>query len=160
MLKWSADGSLPHGGVSMNEVWDELGCMTDPNKVSPDQEIRDLAIGGLAIGRSLRIQAIVSLLLAGGLLLVSQVAAYSSMFGSLAAFIPALFFALVVTPKFGPDSAVFLRAAVIAEAGKILITALICVAVFIWVKPLAAGWFFTGMAVGIFSGRLGMSYRV
>ena len=154
MLKWSADGSQPYGGVPMNEVWDELGCMTEPNKVSPDQ-----AIGDLAIGRSLRIQSIVSLLLAGGLLLVSQVAAYSSMFGSLAAFIPALFFALVVTPKFGPDSAAFLRAAVIAEAGKILITALICVAVFIWVKPLAAGWFFTGMAVGIFSGRLGMFYR-
>ena len=98
----------------------------------------------------------VSMLLAGGLLLVGPVAAYSSMFGSLAAFIPALFFALVVTPKFGPDSAAFLRAAVIAEATKILLTALICVAVFVWVKPLAAGWFFTGMAIAIFSGRLGM----
>jgi len=96
------------------------------------------------------------MLLAGGLYLVGPVAAYSSMFGSLAAFIPALFFALIVTPKFGPDSAAFLRAVVIAEAGKILLTALICVAVFVWVKPLAAGWFFTGMVVVIFSGRMGL----
>jgi len=47
----------------------------------------------------------------------------------------------------------------IAEVVKILVTALICVAVFVWVKPLAAGWFFTGMAVTIFSGRLGLLYK-
>ena len=111
---------------------------------------------GRLISRGLRAQSISSLVLAGGLLLVSPVAAYSSMFGSLAAFIPALFFALVVTPKFGADSAAFLRTAVIAEALKILLTALLCVAVFVWVKPLAGGWFFAGMAMGIFSGRLGM----
>jgi F0F1-type ATP synthase assembly protein I len=111
------------------------------------------------ISRGLRIQSTVSLLLAGGLVLVGPVAAYSSIFGSLAAFIPALFFALVVTPRFGPDSAAFLRAAVIGEAVKISVTALICVAVFTWVRPLAAGWFFVGMAVAIFSGRLGMLYK-
>ena len=118
------------------------------------------APNGLFISRGLRVQSTVSLLLAGALLLVGPVASYSSMFGSLAAFIPALFFALFVAPKIGPDSAAFLRAAVIGEALKILITALICVAVFVWVKPLAAGWFFTGMAAGIFSGRLGMFFRV
>jgi ATP synthase protein I len=107
----------------------------------------------------LRVQSTASLILVLGLLLVGQVAAYSSMFGSLAAFIPALFFALVVTPKFGPDSAAFLRTAVIAEVVKIFLTALICMAVFMWVKPLAAGWFFTGMAVTIFSGRLGLLFR-
>ena len=111
---------------------------------------------GRLISRGLRIQSIASLLLAGGLLLLGPVAAYSSIFGSLAAFIPALVFALLVTPKFGPDSAAFLRAAVIGEAAKILLTALICVAVFVWVKPLAAGWFFAGMAVALFAGRLGM----
>ena len=115
---------------------------------------------GRLISRGLRIQSIASLLLAGGLLLLGPVAAYSSMFGSLAAFIPALFFALVVTPKFGPDSVAFLRTAVMAEVGKILLTALICAVVFIWVKPLAAGWFFTGMAVVIFSGRLGLLFKV
>jgi len=109
------------------------------------------------IGRGLRIQSISALLLAGVLLLVGPVAAYSSVFGSLAAIIPALFFALVITPKFGPDSAAFLRAAVIAEAGKILLTAMICVAVFVWVEPLAAQWFFAGMLLTIFSGWLGMA---
>jgi F0F1-type ATP synthase assembly protein I len=123
--------------------------MTDPESTIPD----------LKIARSLRVQSTVSLLLAGSLLLVDQVAAYSSMFGSLAAFLPALFFALVVTPKFGPDSAAFLRTAVLAEVGKILITALICIAVFVWVKPLAPGWFFTGMVVVIFSGRFGLIFR-
>ncbi|NOR20838.1 MAG: hypothetical protein GQ538_12210 [Xanthomonadales bacterium] len=117
------------------------------------------APNGLLISRGLRVQSMAFMLLAGALLLVSPVAAYSSMFGSLAAFIPALFFALFVAPKIGPDSAAFLRAAVIGEALKILITALICIAVFVWVKPLAAGWFFAGMAVGIFSGRLGMLFR-
>jgi len=111
------------------------------------------------VSRSLRIQSVVSLLLAGGLLLVGPVAAYSSMFGSLAAYIPALLFALVVTPKFGSDSATFLRTAAIAEVAKLFLTALICAAVFVWVKPLAAGWFFTGMAAVIFSGRLGLLYR-
>lgn len=141
MLKWSAVGSLPREGLPTSEV----RRMTIPDSRS--------------ISRGLRIQSITSLLLAGGLLLVGPVAAYSSIFGSLAAFIPALFFALVVTPKFGPDSAAFLRAAVIGEVVKILVTALICVAVFVWVKPLAAGWFFAGMAVAIFSGRLGLLYR-
>jgi ATP synthase protein I len=111
------------------------------------------------VARSLRIQTIVALLLAGGLLLVGPVAAYSSIFGSMAAYIPALFFALLVVPKFGADSAVFLRTAAIAEVAKLLMTALICMAVFIWIKPLAAGWFFAGMATVIFSGRLGLLYK-
>jgi len=114
---------------------------------------------GQLISRSLRVQSTTALLLAGGLLLVGPVAAYSSMFGSLAAFIPALFFALIVTPKFGPDSAAFLRTAVLAEVAKILLTALISVAVFVWVKPLAASWFFISLVVVIFSGRLGLLFR-
>lgn len=120
----------------------------------PQEQLRNRSIR-----RGLRVQSFVSLLLAGGLLLVSPVAAYSSLFGSLAAFIPSLFFALLVVPKFGPDSAAFLRTVVMAEVGKILLTALLCVAVFIWVKPLAAEWFFIAMVVVIFSGRLGMFYR-
>lgn len=97
-----------------------------------------------------------SLVLAGVLLLVDPIAAYSSMFGSLAAFIPALFFALLATSRIGSDSAAFLRTVFLAEAGKLLLTALVCVAVFVWVKPLAGGWFFVGMVFTIFSGWLGM----
>lgn len=108
------------------------------------------------IGRSLGIQSTASLVLAIGLILYDPVAAYSSLFGSLAAFIPALFFARIVVPKAGSNSAAFLRTAVLAELGKLLLVALICVAVFVWVKPLAAGWFFVGMAVTVLSGQLGM----
>ena len=108
------------------------------------------------VARSLRIQTVVALLLAGGLLLLGPVAAYSSMFGSLAAFIPSLLFALLIVPKFGADSVAFLRTAAIAEVAKLLMTALICTAVFVWVKPLAAGWFFAGMVAGIVSGRVGL----
>jgi len=108
------------------------------------------------VSRGLRIQTIVALVLAGGLMLVGPVAAYSSLFGSLAAYIPALFFALLVAPKFGADSTTFLRTAAVAEVLKIFLTGLLCAAVFIWVKPLAPLWFFTGMAAVIFSGRLGL----
>lgn len=111
---------------------------------------------GQLVSRSLRIQSAVALLMAGGLLFIGPVAAYSSMFGSLAAYIPSLFFALVVVPKFGSDSATFLRTAAIAEVAKIFLTGLLCAAVFIWIKPLSAGWFFAGMAVVIFSGRFGL----
>jgi F0F1-type ATP synthase assembly protein I len=108
------------------------------------------------VSRGLRIQTIVALVLAGGLMLVGPVAAYSSLFGSLTAYIPALFFALLVVPKFGADSVTFLRTAAVAEVAKIFLTGLLCAAVFIWVKPLAPGWFFAGMVAGIFSGRLGL----
>lgn len=116
------------------------------------------ATNGQMVSRGLRIQSAVALLLAGGLLLVGPVAAYSSLFGSLAAYIPALFFALVLVPKFGADSAKFLRTAAVAEVAKIFLTGLLCAAVFIWVKPLSPGWFFTGMVVVIFSGRFGLLF--
>jgi F0F1-type ATP synthase assembly protein I len=47
----------------------------------------------------------------------------------------------------------------LAEAGKIALTAALCVAVFVWIKPLAAPWFFTGMLVTLFSGPLAMGLR-
>ena len=111
------------------------------------------------VSRSLRIQSIVAQLLAAALLLVSPVAAYSSMFGSLAAYLPALMFALIVMPKFGAESTTFLRAAALGEVAKLFLTALLCAAVFIWIKPLAAGWFFAGMAAVVFSGRLGLLFK-
>jgi len=117
------------------------------------------AVNGQMVGRGLRIQTVVALALAAALMLVGPVAAYSSLFGSLAAYIPALFFALLVVPKFGADSAAFLRIAAVAEVMKIFLTGLLCAVVFIWVKPLAAGWFFAGMAAVIFSGRLGMLFK-
>ncbi len=117
------------------------------------------AVNGQMVSRGLRIQTIVALALAAALMLVGPVAAYSSLFGSLAAYIPALLFALLVVPKFGADSAAFLRTAAVAEVMKIFLTGLLCAVVFIWVKPLSAGWFFAGMAAVIFSGRLGMLFK-
>jgi ATP synthase protein I len=92
------------------------------------------------------------------LVAVDPVAAYSSLFGSLAVFLPSLLIAALVGSKFGRDSAVFLRAAVLGEAGKLLLTAILCAAVFIWVKPLAAGWFFTGMLAVLIAGWLGLIF--
>lgn len=93
------------------------------------------------------------------MLLIGPMAAYSSIFGSLCAFIPNLTFALLVVPRMGPDSDRFLRMVVIAEAVKLLLTALLCILVFIFIKPLAPGWFFAGMVLVIFSARLALLSR-
>ncbi len=96
------------------------------------------------------------MLLAAGLLLIGPLAAYSSLFGSLSAFIPNLVFAVLVVPKIGPDSDAFLRTVVMAEVVKLFLIALICTLVLVFIKPLAPGWFFVGMAVVIFSARLAL----
>lgn len=87
----------------------------------------------------------VAVLLALLSLLAGPVAAYSSLFGSLAVYLPGLMFTVLVMRKIGGDSAVFIRTAMLAEFGKLALTGLLCAVVFIWVKPLAAGYFFLGM---------------
>ena len=94
---------------------------------------------------SLRIQSLVALVFAALSFLAGPVAAYSSLFGSLAAYLPGLFFTVLVMRKMGGDSAAFLRTAALAEFGKLALTGVLCAAVFSWVKPLAAGFFFLGM---------------
>jgi ATP synthase protein I len=94
---------------------------------------------------SLRIQSLAAVSLALISLLAGPVAAYSSLFGSLAALVPSLLFTAIVLRKLGRDSAAFLGTAVLAEFGKLVLTGLLCAAVFVWVKPLAAGFFFLGM---------------
>ena len=110
------------------------------------------------VKQGLRIQTVVALLLAGGLMLVGPVAAFSSLLGSLTAYLPALLFAWLLVPKFGSDSATFLRTAALAEVLKMFLAGVLCAVVFIWVEPLAPAWFFAGMAAGILSGRLGMFF--
>ena len=95
----------------------------------------------------LRIQSLASLVLAGLLLAVSPVAAISSLLGSLAVYLPGLMFTVLTVRKFGGDTAAFLRTATLAEIGKLLLTGALCAAVFIFVKPLAPGFFFLGMIV-------------
>jgi len=106
---------------------------------------------------SLRIQSLAALSLALLSLLAGPVAAYSALFGSLAALVPSLLFAVIVLRKLGGDSAAFLGAALLAEFGKLVLTGLICAAVFIWVKPLAAGFFFLGMIVVLAANWIGLA---
>lgn len=91
-------------------------------------------------------------------LAVGRVAAYSSLFGSLAAFLPALVFTAILVPRMGGDSNVFLGAFVVAETLKWLLCGAICIVVFVGVEPLAAGWFFTGMGLVILAGWLGLFF--
>ncbi len=112
---------------------------------------------GINLAWSPRIQSLVMVLLALVLLLVSPVAAYSSLFGGLAAFVPGFMFTLVMVRKIGGDSAAFLGTAALAEFGKLALTGLLCAVVFIWVKPLAAGYFFLGMISVLIAGWVGLA---
>ena len=126
----------------------------EAQKTRADQEAAEAV--SLQIGKWLKTQSMAAVALALALLAVGPLAAYSSLLGSLAAFLPALFFGAFVGRKIGSDSAAFLQAAVIGEAVKLLLIALICTAVFLWVSPLAPGWFFTGMIVVIVAGWIGL----
>ena len=104
-------------------------------------------------------QSLVAALLALASLLAGPVAAYSSLCGSLAVFIPGLVFTALVMRKMGGDSAAFLRTAMLAEFGKLALTGILCALVFIYVKPLAPGFFFLGMIGVLFAGWAGL-YRM
>lgn len=111
--------------------------------------------------KSLRIQSLAALVLASMSYLAGPVAAYSSLFGSLAAYMPSLLFTWLVMRKMGGDSVEFLRTAAVAESGKLFLTGLLCAVVFIWVKPLAAGFFFLGM-IGVLAANwigLALTFR-
>ncbi len=108
------------------------------------------------LARSLRIQSLVVVLLTLSLLLVSPVAAYSSLFGGLTVYLPGLVFTLLVARKIGGDSTAFLGTAALAEFGKLLLTGLLCAVVFIWIRPLAAGYFFLGMISALVASWVGL----
>ena len=95
----------------------------------------------------LRVQSLISLALALLLLAVSPVAATSSLLGSLAVYLPGLMFTVLTVRKLGGDTGAFLRTATLAELGKLLLTGALCAVVFVFVKPLAPGFFFLGMIV-------------
>lgn len=125
------------------------GNRSEPGPVQAAGHI-PLLIRKLKLG--LRIQSLISLSLAAMLLLVSPVAATSALLGSLAVYLPGWMFTVLTLRKLGGDSAVFLRTAMLAEFGKLLLTGLLCALVFIWVKPLAPGYFFLGMIVTLATG--------
>ena len=110
--------------------------------------------------KSLRIQSLTALALAALAFLVSPVAAYSSLFGSLSVYVPGLLFTVLVMRKMGGDSADFLRTAMLAEFGKLVLTGVLCAVVFIYVKPLAAGFFFLGMIGSLIANWVGLALTV
>jgi ATP synthase protein I len=138
--------------ISPQQLFIERGELPEAgmNQDSPVVSIGD----GLA--RSLRIQSLVVVLLTFVLLLVSPVAAYSSLFGGLTVYLPGLLFTILVARKIGRDSAAFLGTAALAEFGKLALVGLLCAAVFIWIKPLAAGYFFLGMISALIAGWVGL----
>ena len=108
--------------------------------------------------KRLRIQTVVALALALLSLPFGAVAAYSSLFGSVTVFVPGLLFTVLVTGKIGADSVEFLRTAVLAEVGKLALVGVFCAVVFIFVKPLAGGFFFLGMIGVLAAGWLGLAF--
>lgn len=110
--------------------------------------------------KGLRIQSLTALVLALLSYLAGPVAAYSSLFGSLAVFIPGLLFTVLVVRKIGGDSADFLRTAMLAEFGKLALTGVFCGVVFVWVKPLAAGFFFLGMIGVLVANWIGLAKTI
>ena len=143
---------LLKGGAEMH-----AGMQTNQRAAAP----ADYAVKAVyAIRTAFRMQSLVAGALALGLLLVGPVAAYSSLCGSLAVYVPGMLFAVLLGRKIGADSATFLRTAVLAEFGKLLLTGLSCVLVFVWVRPLAAQWFFAGMVAGLVTGWIGLAKAI
>ena len=109
------------------------------------------------LAKGLRIQSLAILLLTLLSLPAGPVAAYSALFGGLAVYLPGLMFTLLVGRKLGGDTGAFLRVAALAEFGKLALTGVLCAVVFIFVEPLAAGFFFLGMAVALLASWVGLA---
>lgn len=87
------------------------------------------------------------------------VSGYSALLGGLTAVVPNAFLALRLTlPRRDRGAAGLVRAAYIGELGKVTLTAIMFGAIFIGVRPLAAGALFTGFVgaqLATFAGFLG-----
>lgn len=98
------------------------------------------------IVRVLAAQASLTALLAAIFLgLDGPVSGYSALLGGLTAVVPNAFLALrLMVPRRRPGAAALVRAAYIGELGKVALTVIMFGAIFIGVRPLAAGALFTG----------------
>jgi F0F1-type ATP synthase assembly protein I len=106
---------------------------------------------------SLKIQSMAGIGMALVALFVGPVAAYSSLFGSLAVLLPGLGFTALVVRKMGGESTAFLGTAALAEFGKLILTGVLCAMAFVFVKPLAAGFFFLGMISVLVASWIGLA---
>lgn len=92
-----------------------------------------------------------------------NVAAYSALLGGLTCVIPNAFLALrLALPRRDPGAEALVRAAYIGELGKVTLTVLMFGAVFLLVRPLAAGPLFAGFVgcqLATFAGFLGRDRR-
>jgi F0F1-type ATP synthase assembly protein I len=131
-----------------------------PGQVRPENMATYAESTARALLAALRVQTLVAILLTLGLLPVGKVAAYSALFGSLAVYLPGVLFTVLVGRKIGASSAAFLGAAALAEFGKLLLTGLLCALVFICIRPLAAGWFFTGMLALLVTNWIGLARAI
>ena len=123
-------------------------------KATPPQAAPNLAL-------SLRIQSLTGISLALLALLAGPVAAYSTLAGCLVVYLPGLLFTVLAARRLGGDSAAFLRTVALAEVVKLALMGILCAMVFVFVKPLAAGFFFIGM-IGVLIASwfgLGMAFR-
>ena len=160
MLKWAVfcHGGFLRGGEAPGRSRRKTAYMA---MASPGNASNHAASTARALAAGLRLQALVALALAGLLLLADgRVAAYSSLCGSLAVYVPSLLFTRMVAGKIGGDTGAFLRAAAVGEVGKLFLTGLLCALVFIGVRPLAAGWFFTGMIGLLLTGWIGLARAI
>jgi F0F1-type ATP synthase assembly protein I len=105
----------------------------------------------------LRVQSVAALALAAMSLLVSPVASYSSLFGSLAVYLPGLVFTIMVSRRVGGPSPAFLRTVMLGEFGKLFLVGALCATVFIFVEPLHPGWFFAGMITVLAASWVGLA---
>jgi ATP synthase protein I len=94
----------------------------------------------------LLIQVLLSGILAGSLALwLGLTAGYSALLGGAIAVLPNAFLAArLLTPKAGANAHAMLRAAWLGELGKLALTALLFVVVFVTVRPLSALGLFGG----------------
>ncbi len=136
----------------------ESNSATDAPKAIVAADYAETTVRALRAG--LRMQSIAAMILAGLLLLKGPIASYSSLFGSLAAYLPGALFVLLVARKLGGNTNAFLRAAALGEFGKLFLTGLLCAVVFVWVKPLQAGWFFAGMLMVMAVGWIGLGKAI
>lgn len=92
--------------------------------------------------------------------LAGRIAAVSAFAGAVAVYLPGLLFTWRVGRRLGGDSGAFLRTAALAEFGKLALTGLLCAAAFVWLRPLAPGWFFAGMIAVLATGWVGLGRAI
>lgn len=131
------------------EAGEQAACSPTKTAYRADPILQALASG-------VRWQAVVAVVLALLALSFSRVAAYSTLFGGLAVYVPALLFTWFVGRRIGADSGTFLHGAALAEFGKLFLTGVLCAVVFIWVRPLAPLAFFGGMIAVLVTGWVGL----